>query len=285
MLVGTRGSLLATTQSQWAVDQITAATGTQGELVIIRTEGDDVTIPLANPSRPGAFVAALRDALIDGKVDVAVHSTKDLPSGSMLGLTIAAFPPRENPSDVVVGSTLDELAPGARVGTSSPRRELWLQQRRPDLVIVPIRGNVDTRIRKVRDGEVDAAILAAAGMDRLGRLDEAAEILDPLDFIPAPGQGALAIECRVDSPFRSAITSIDDPATRLCVTAERAVLRGIEATCTTPIGAYATLKHDELTLIAALHDRRVERSITLPKGHELDHAESLGFAVAQELLG
>lgn len=194
--LGTRGSLLARTQSQLVADSITAATGRAVELVIVRTEGDDVSIPLDAPSRPGAFAAALRDALLDDRVDLAVHSFKDLPSAPLPGLSVAAIPPRADPRDALCsrdGLSLDALPRGARVGTSSPRRVAGLLRARSDLQIVPIRGNVDTRLRKVRDGDVDAVVLAAAGLQRLGREAAVTEFIDAGIVLPAPAQGALAV--------------------------------------------------------------------------------------------
>lgn len=283
MLIATRGSLLARTQSQAALDEIARAGGPTGELVVIRSEGDDLTVPLHAPSRPGAFVATLRDALLAGRVDVAVHSTKDLPSQPLPGVVLAAHPRRGNPADVVVGTPLDQLPAGGRVGTSSPRRASWLQHTHPDLLVVPIRGNVDTRIGKIAEGIVDAVILAAAGLERLGRLGEATQMIDPTDLIPAPGQGALAIECRSDSPFRADIVRIDDPMTRLCVTAERAVLQGLQATCTTPVGAFATWAEGALTLVADLDGVRAQRSVPCGSVDDIATAEAVGLAVARAL--
>lgn len=257
--LGTRGSLLARTQSQLVADSITAATGRAVELVIVRTEGDDVSIPLDAPSRPGAFAAALRDALLDDRVDLAVHSFKDLPSAPLPGLSVAAIPSRADPRDALCsrdGLSLDALPRGARVGTSSPRRVAGLLRARSDLQIVPIRGNVDTRLRKVRNGDVDAVVLAAAGLQRLGREAAVTEFIDAGIVLPAPAQGALAVECRTGE-LGSQMAAIDDPATRLEVTAERSVLSGIGATCTTAVGALATwIGKDELKLTVEVSNHR-----------------------------
>ncbi|MGB7963903.1 MAG: uroporphyrinogen decarboxylase [Propionicimonas sp.] len=288
--LGTRGSLLARTQAGMIADAVTAATGEAVELVVIRTEGDDVTVPLHAPSRPGAFVSALRDALLDDQVDVVVHSFKDLPSEPADGLVVAAIPARAIPFDVMVSrhGGLADLPEGATVGTSSPRRAAALHRARPDLQIVPIRGNIDTRLRKAHTGEVDAVALAAAGLERVGRLTEASEVLDPGLLVPAPAQGALAVECRTQGRLAAILSALDDGPTRLAVTAERAVLRGIEATCATAIGAYAAWLDDEtLLLIADLTGHRgvdhaaVARSAPVAT---IEAAERLGRAVAAGLL-
>jgi len=288
--LGTRGSALARTQSGLVAAALTAATGRPVELVVIRAEGDDVTIPLEAPPRPGAFVATLRDALLAGEVDLVVHSFKDLPSAPLAGLVVAAVPERADPRDALCAGDrvgLAGLAQGARIGTSSPRRDAGLRRVRPDLQIVPVRGNVDTRLRKVGDGQVDAVVLAAAGLQRLGRGDAISELLDPDVCVPAPAQGALAVECRVGA-LESVLASLDDDATRLAVTAERAVLAGVEAACTTAVGAYAAWRGaDELELLAELSDHRgidYARSSRQVRVTTSAEAEALGLAVARELL-
>ena len=188
------------------------------------------------------FVTALREALLEGRVDVAVHSLKDLPTAPAPGIALAAVPVREDPRDVVVardGLTLGELPAGSRVGTGSPRRAAQLHALGLGLEVVDIRGNVDTRLGKVVSGEYDAVVLARAGLARLGRLDEVTEVLDPLQMLPAPGQGALAVECRADDDLVAALAVLDDPASRAAVTAERAVLATLEGGCAAPIGALA----------------------------------------------
>lgn len=288
--LGTRGSALARTQSGLVAAALTAATGRPVELVVIRAEGDDVTIPLEAPPRPGAFVATLRDALLAGEVDLVVHSFKDLPSAPLAGLVVAAVPERADPRDALCAGDrvgLAGLAQGARIGTASPRRDAGLRRVRPDLQIVPVRGNVDTRLRKVGDGQVDAVVLAAAGLQRLGRGDAITELLDPDVCVPAPAQGALAVECRVGT-LEAALASLDDQSARLAVTAERAVLAGVEAACTTAVGAYAVWRGaDELELLAELTDHRgvgharSRRRVRVTTSAE---AEALGLAVARELL-
>jgi hydroxymethylbilane synthase len=242
--VGTRASVLARTQSGHVADALAKALGREVVLVDVTTEGDVSRAPLASLGGAGVFVGALREALLRGDVDVAVHSLKDLPTAEAPGITLAAVPVRQDPRDVVVardGLTLGELPAGARVGTGSPRRASQLQALGLGLEVVGVRGNVDTRIGRVRSGEVDAVLLARAGLARIGRLDEVTEVLDPLQMLPAPGQGALAVECRTsDSVLVSEVAAaLDDPATRAAVTAERRVLADLEAGCSAPVGALA----------------------------------------------
>jgi hydroxymethylbilane synthase len=247
--IGTRASALATTQSRTVASAIVERLGRKVELVEVTTEGDVSTAPLVSLGGTGVFVNALREALLAGEIDVAVHSLKDLPTYAHAGVTLAAIPQREDPRDVVVardGLTLGELPPGSRVGTGSVRRSAQLDALGLGLEVVGIRGNVDTRIRKVFDGEYDAVILARAGLSRLGRLDEATEILDPLQMLPAPGQGALAVECRsADTELVDALSELDDPYSRAQVTAERAVLATLEAGCSAPVGALAEIAEGE----------------------------------------
>jgi hydroxymethylbilane synthase len=250
--VGTRASVLATTQSQLVADQIAARLGRTVELVEISTEGDRSQAsgaPLAGASATGVFVNALRDALLEGRVDVAVHSLKDLPTYPADGITLVAVPEREDPRDVLVardGLTLGELPVGSRVGTGSPRRAAQLHALGLGVEVAGVRGNVDTRIAKVRSGEYDAVLLARAGLARIGRLDEVTEVLDPLQMLPAPGQGALAVECRTDDDLAAQLREVlDDPRTRAAVAAERAVLATLEGGCSAPIGALAEVVEGE----------------------------------------
>ena len=250
--IGTRRSLLATTQSGTVADLIRTRLGREVELVEVTTEGDltqaDGT-PLTAAGGTGVFVGALRDALLRGDVDVAVHSLKDLPTYPQDGIALAAVPGREDPRDVVVardGLTLGELPPGSRVGTGSPRRAAQLHALGLGLEISPIRGNVDTRIGKVASGEYDAVVLARAGLVRIGRLAQATEVLDPLQMLPAPGQGALAVECRSsDAQLVAELAELDDDHARAAVTAERAVLATLEGGCSAPIGALAEVVEGE----------------------------------------
>ncbi|WP_298890919.1 hydroxymethylbilane synthase [uncultured Serinicoccus sp.] len=241
--LGTRRSALATSQSGWVADRLRAA-GREIELVLVTTEGDTSRRSLTEIGGTGVFASALRGALLDGRIDLAVHSLKDLPTAAADGLVVAAVPEREDPHDVLVardGLALRDLPAGAVVGTGSPRRAAQLGLLRPDLEIRDIRGNVDSRIRMVRDQVLDAVVLARAGLARLGRLDEATEVLDTEDMVPAAGQGALAVECRADDTGLAAELAeiLDHPATRAQVSAERAALAALEAGCTAPVGALA----------------------------------------------
>jgi hydroxymethylbilane synthase len=241
--LGTRGSALALAQSGQVAATVIAELGRQVELVTVQTEGDVNSAAIAQIGGTGVFVTALRDALLAGEVDLAVHSYKDLPTAPAPGLVIAAVPPREDPRDVLVargGLTIGELPAGARIGTGSPRRTAQLLGLGLGLEVVPIRGNVDTRIGKVRSGELDAVVLARAGLQRLGRLDDATEVIDPLTMLPAPAQGALAIECRADDEELVALlAALDHADSRVAVAAERALLAALEAGCSAPVGALA----------------------------------------------
>ena len=292
--VGTRSSLLARTQSATIAALIAEQLGEPCELVPIRSDGDDVSVRLDAPARPGIFVATLREALLAGAVNVVVHSFKDLPSAPAPGLMIAAVPARGDARDGLLtstGATLEELPADARVGTSSPRRTAALLRARPDLTVVPIRGNIDSRAAMVEDGRLDAVVLAKAGLDRIGRTVPAASILGLDRMVPAPAQGALAIECREDDPLARRLAALEDPESRCVVTAERAVLVSIEAACTTAVGAYATYADGQLDLRADLFGHRgvdyVERygAIDLTGAQDLAGAAALGHAVAQALLG
>jgi hydroxymethylbilane synthase len=248
--VGTRASLLARTQSRTVADLVSKHLGVEVELVEVSTEGDRSAAPLATLGGTGVFVSALRDALLAGEVDLAVHSLKDLPTGPAEGITLAAVPEREDPRDALVardGLTLGELPPGSVVGTGSPRRLAQLGALGLGLEVTGIRGNVDTRLRKVTDGEVDAIVLARAGLARIDRLDVVTEVLDPLQMLPAPGQGALAVECRTtDTDLVARLAEhLEDPAARAAVDAERAVLATLEAGCSAPVGALAEVAEGE----------------------------------------
>jgi hydroxymethylbilane synthase len=242
--VGTRRSALALAQSSAVAKQLSDALGRPVELVEVVTAGDRSAAAISQMGGTGVFVTALRDALHAGTVDVAVHSLKDLPTAEDPRLTLAAVPLREDPRDALVcpgGQSLGELGPGARIGTGSPRRTAQLHALGLGFDIVPIRGNVDTRIRKAVEGEVDGVVLARAGLARLDRLAEITEVIDPIQMLPAPGQGALAIECRASDKdlIEQIRVALDDPPSRIAVAAERALLAALEAGCTAPVGALA----------------------------------------------
>jgi hydroxymethylbilane synthase len=243
--IGTRGSPLALRQAQEVAARLRAAwPGLDVELVPIRTSGDRLaTASLATVGGKGLFVKEIDDALLDGQVDLAVHSLKDLPAERPEGLTLAAFPPREDARDVLVGragETLGTLGAGARVGTSSLRREVQVLARRPDVRVLAVRGNVGTRLRKLAQGDFDALVLAAAGLRRLGLLTGAMTLLDPEEMLPAVGQGTLGVEARTgDQAIARLAVAIDDAATRRAALAERAFLAGLGGACTTPLAAHA----------------------------------------------
>ncbi|MCL3837769.1 hydroxymethylbilane synthase [Aeromicrobium duanguangcaii] len=290
--LGTRGSLLATTQSGWIADRLREAHGVEVELVEISTLGDRSSAPLEQIGGTGVFVAAVREAVLEGRVDLAVHSLKDLPTAPAEGLTLAAVPQREDPRDVLIardGLTLGELPRGARVGTGSPRRISQLNALGLGIETAPLRGNVDTRIGKVTSGDLDAIVLARAGLLRLGRADEATEILDPIQMLPAPGQGALACECRADDDATTALLAVlDDPDTRAAVTAERTLLATLEAGCTAPVGALADVvwgdDGDELWLRAVVGDPSGAPVIRRSAVGAPAEAAALGRRLAQEML-
>jgi hydroxymethylbilane synthase len=301
--IGTRRSPLALAQARWVADRVEKAAADAGrpvraELVELVTDGDTSSAPLASFGGVGVFVNRLRHALLAGEVDVAVHSLKDLPTAPEPGLVVAALPPREDPRDVLVardGLTLAELPAGSRIGTGSPRRAAQLRGLGLGLEVVDLRGNVDTRLRSVGEGRLDGIVLARAGLVRLGRQDEATEVLDPLLMLPAPGQGALAVECRAsgsaapsedghDAAVLAAVRPLDDPATRAAVTAERRLLAALEAGCAAPLGALAEVVDGDdgpelsVRAVVAAVDGSVmlRRSLSGP----LDDPEALGNALA-----
>jgi hydroxymethylbilane synthase len=290
--LGTRGSQLARTQSQTIADAITAATGTPVELVHIVTEGDRSSEAIARLGGTGVFVAAIRRALLEGSVDLAVHSYKDLPTAAEPGLIIAAVPGRADPRDALVardGLTLGELPAGSKIGTGAPRRVAQLRALGLGLDVVPIRGNVDTRLARVAPGDLDAVVLARAGLTRLGRLDAITETLDPLQVLPAPAQGALAVECRTsDARTRELLGRLEESIVRACVVAERSTLAALEAGCSAPVAAYAEVAEGETgpelflraSVTAIDGSDAVRGSVTGP----LLEAAALGRALATELL-
>lgn len=291
--LGTRGSALALAQSQHIADAVRATTGREVELVEIVTAGDRSTAPVSALG-VGVFVSALRDALVAKQIDFAVHSYKDLPTVGHGSLHIAAVPPREDPRDALIardGRILTDLAPGAVVGTGAVRRIAQLHALGLRLQVAPIRGNVDTRIRRVLgpDADLDAIVLARAGVARLGRADDITETLDPMLMLPAPAQGALAIECRVDdTDLVELLAALDHAPTRAAVTAERALLATLEAGCSAPVAAYAELAEgdtgDEIYLRGAVISPDGARDIRLSRTGTPADAAEIGKALAADLL-
>ncbi len=245
--LGSRKSPMAIAQSGDVARLLTERTGRRVEIAGVTTLGDVSKEHLTQIGGTGVFVSGVRDCLLRGEVDFAVHSLKDLPTGSAQGIALAAIPARDDPRDALVardGAKLADLPSGARIGTGSPRRAAQLMLLRSDVTCVPIRGNANTRLAKVRDGELDAVVLAYAGLARIGHTDLVSEIFEPDDMLPAPGQGALAVECRADdSELIELLAAIDHPATRAAVTAERGLLAALEAGCSAPVGAYAVSEH------------------------------------------
>ncbi|MFD8259264.1 hydroxymethylbilane synthase [Streptomyces griseoluteus] len=299
--LGTRRSKLAMAQSGQVADAVSRVTGRPVELVEITTYGDVSQEALAQIGGTGVFVTALRDALVRGEVDFAVHSLKDLPTTQPGELALAAVPVREDPRDVIVARDalkFTDLPRGARIGTGSPRRmaqlNAYARTHGLDIETVAIRGNVDTRIGYVHEGRLDAVVLAAAGLNRIGRIDEVTDFLSVDTVLPAPGQGALAIECAAsDADLVAALGELDDPHTRAAVTAERSLLAALEAGCSAPVGALADLLNDgpvikEMRLRGVVGttdgSRMVQQSTTgsVPLTH--DGAMALGRELATEML-
>ncbi len=289
--IGTRGSQLALWQARWVQTAIqTHRPDIAVSLEIIKTKGDKILdVPLAKVGGKGLFVKEIEEALLDGRVDLAVHSMKDMPAEIPPGLTIGAVPLRENPLDALVSrqyNTIEELPPQARVGTSSLRRASQLLHHRPDLSIVALRGNLDTRLKKLESENLDAIILAAAGMRRLGLADRITALLNENQMLPAVGQGALCIETRTDDPVVTPIvTTMEDADTRTAVTAERAYLKRLEGGCQVPLAghAHATGGMVHITgLVAELDGRRLIRESA---GGPADRAATIGQALAETLLG
>ncbi len=241
--LGTRKSPMAMVQSGQVARAITELTGREVELVGMTTHGDEAPDQLVQIGGTGVFVSGLRTSLLAGEVDLAVHSLKDLPTGAAQGIVLAAVPVRDDPRDALAarhGAKLADLPSAARIGTGSPRRAAQLVLLRPDLVPVPIRGNAGTRLGKVESGELDAVLLGYAGLSRIGRLDAVTQVFEPDEMLPAPGQGALAVECRAgDTALAALLAGVDDPASRAATTAERSLLAALQAGCLAPVGAYA----------------------------------------------
>ncbi|MEF2976426.1 hydroxymethylbilane synthase [Subtercola sp. YIM 133946] len=289
--IATRGSALALAQTGMIAAELTRLTGVEVQISVVTTEGDVSRASLASLGGTGVFASALRAALMAGDCDLVVHSLKDLPTAPYPGLALAAVPTREDPRDAFItrdGLTLDELPEGFRVGTGSPRRVAQLLSLRPDATVVDIRGNVDTRLAKVSSGELDAVVLAAAGLTRLARLDAVTEFFDLSIWPTAPGQGALALEAREEDSI-SELAFVEDDRTRLSVTAERAVLAGLEAGCSAPVGATATVTEGdhgaELTLTAVVYSAGGDEELGSTRSTRLGGVGDVGGLAGLEGLG
>ena len=290
LVLGTRGSRLAVWQAEWVQAWLReSAPDVTVTLRRIKTSGDNILdVPLATIGGKGLFVKEIEDALLQGEIDLAVHSMKDVPTALPVGLEILCVPAREDPRDALISreaKPLDRLPRGARVGTSSLRRQAQLLHRRPDLKIEMLRGNLDTRLRKLRDGEFDAIVLAAAGLKRMGWVEQITEYLPSEVSLPAIGQGALGLEGRRDDAFvRGILAALDHHPTRTAVTAERALLERLEGGCQVPIAAHATLSGERLRLeglVASVDGRRLVRdSVEGP----VASARELGMRLAEQLL-
>jgi hydroxymethylbilane synthase len=274
LTIASRGSQLALWQARWVAARL-GELGRETRIEIVKTTGDTITeVPLAKVGGKGVFTKEIEEALLEGRADLAVHSLKDLPTELPPGLTLAAIPAREDPRDAVVGRRLEDLKAGARVGTSSLRRAAQLRRLRPDLKVESVRGNLDTRVRKLEEGQYDAIVLAAAGLKRLGWEGKIAEILPPAVMCPAVGQGALAIE--TTAAGREACAALDHAATRAAVTAERALLAALGGGCQVPIGAHATVADGWLHLVGV---------VVSPDGADCVRAEADGEASRAEPIG
>ena len=282
---------MAIAQSRQVAGMITERTGRPVEIVGVTTLGDVSRAQLTQIGGTGVFVSALREALLGGEVDLAVHSLKDLPTGPAAGIVLAAVPPRDDPRDALVardGAKLADLPPGARIGTGSPRRAAQLLGLRAGLRCVPIRGNAGTRLGKVSEGELDAVVLAYAGLARIGRVGAVTQVFEPDEMLPAPGQGALAVECRAgDAELAALLAAVTDEASVAAVTAERSLLEALEAGCSAPIGAYAAVlpgSGAQLQMQAAVMSPDGSRMLRAHGGAPAAGAWQLGRDLAAELL-
>ena len=282
---------MAIAQSRQVADLITERTGRAVEIVGVTTLGDVSRAQLTQIGGTGVFVSALREALLGGEVDLAVHSLKDLPTGPAAGVMLAAVPPRDDPRDALVardGAKLADLPPGARIGTGSPRRAAQLLGLRADLRCVPIRGNAGTRLGKVSEGELDAVVLAYAGLARIGHVGAVTQVFEPDEMLPAPGQGALAVECREgDAELAALLQAVTDEPSVAAVTAERSLLEALEAGCSAPVGAYAAVlpgSRAQLQMRAAVMSPDGSRVLRAHGGAPAAGAWQLGRDLAAELL-
>ncbi len=284
LVIGSRGSPLALWQARWVQSQL-AGLGHEADIRIIKTTGDRITdVPLARVGGKGLFTKEIEEALLAGQVDLAVHSLKDLPTELPAGLAIAAIPEREDPRDAIVGRKLSALAPGAKVGTSSLRRSAQLKRMRPDLAVESVRGNVDTRLRKLDEGQYEAILLASAGLRRLGWADRIAQVMEPDEMCPAVGQGALGIETREEGDARAICAGLDHAATRAAATAERAVLAALGGGCQVPIGAHARVVDARIHLLALVISVDGAELVRDTAEGPAGKAQQIGRALGERLL-
>ncbi|MFL6353505.1 MAG: hydroxymethylbilane synthase [Bryobacteraceae bacterium] len=284
LTIGSRGSQLALWQAQFVAAHLNRR-GVTTRIEIIRTTGDHLqTASLVQAGGKGLFTKEIEEALLTGAIDLAVHSLKDLPTEPREDLAIAAVPEREDPRDAILGSTLNNVPHGASVGTSSGRRAAQLRLLRPDLQIQPIRGNIDTRVRKLKEGRYHAILLAAAGLHRLGLAHEICEILSPHQMCPAPGQGALAIQTRIADPARDICAELNDELTSEAVRCERTVLAALGGGCQLPVGAFAQPIGETLNVIAVVLSPDGERCLRVEAAGPRHSPEELGQAVAADLI-
>ena len=285
--LGTRKSPMAITQSRQVADMITERTGRQVEIVGVTTLGDVNRAQLTQIGGTGVFVGALREALLAGQVDLAVHSLKDLPAAPAAGILLAAVPPRDDPRDALIardGAKFADLPAGASIGTGSLRRAAQLLALRSDLRCVPIRGNAGTRLQKVTDGELDGVVLACAGLARIGSSDVITQVFEPDEMLPAPGQGALAVECRDGEPgLAELLAAVNDGASMAAAVAERGLLQGLAAGCSAPVGGYAT-GTEQLRMRAVVLSADGTQALRVQGSMPAADAARLGSELAAELL-
>jgi hydroxymethylbilane synthase len=287
--IGTRGSLLAKWQAESVRKQLFASAGVEAEIIIIKTAGDKMQqVPLTQLGGKGIFIKELEDALLDESIDLAVHSVKDIPTEVPRGVSFPAVCRRDDIRDCLIsptGAKLETLRPGARVGTSSLRRRAQLLRLRADLDIRELRGNVDTRLRKVGDGEYDAIVLAKAGLDRLGLSQRISETFAPEVFMPAVGQGAIAVETRLsDNETGDLLTKLDDPETRAAIITERALLAALQGGCQVPIGAWARIERGEMVLEACVTSVDGQQQVKQRLTGAPDQGVQLGEQMARLLM-
>ena len=291
LVVGTRGSNLALVQTNWVVDQLKKANpGVEFEVKIIKTKGDLIKdLPLDKIGDKGLFVKEIEKSLLDGEIDMAVHSMKDMPSYLPEGLKFAHSPKREDPRDALIFKesykSLDDLPQGARIGTGSKRRKYQLLKHRPDLEIVPIRGNIETRIKKIETEKLDGVVLAASGLRRAG-LDDKIDYYIPTDImLPAPAQGILALEIREDDKeTEKIIDSIKDDITKIQIDAERGFLIGVNGSCHIPMGAYCEIEGEKITLTGLYGDGEGKKIVVQSQTGTLADAPKIGYELAKSVL-